>query len=105
MPVWMRAEASACLLLACREPEVMSVFAAIVRRLKQAMEPEVPKVLAAVFEPTLQVRGIGVSAQRQLCRFNAIQSTVCVVASKESSCRLRNGSLPRAPGSCVDLGG
>jgi hypothetical protein len=32
------------------------VFAAIIRRLKQAMEPEVPKVLSAVFEPTLQVR-------------------------------------------------
>lgn len=31
------------------------MFAAIIRRLKQSMEPEVPKVLAAVFEPTLQV--------------------------------------------------
>lgn len=38
-----------------REAEVLSVFAAIVRRLKQSMEPEVPKVLAASFEPTLQV--------------------------------------------------
>lgn len=34
---------------------MLSVFAAIVRRLKQGMEGEVPKVLAAVFEPTLQV--------------------------------------------------
>lgn len=39
----------------CRDQEVLSVFAAIIRRLKQSMEPEVPKVLAAVFEPTLQV--------------------------------------------------
>lgn len=42
--------------VACRDQEVLSVFAAIIRRLKQGMEPEVPKVLAAVFEPTLQVR-------------------------------------------------
>lgn len=41
------------------EAEVLSVYAAIVRRLKQAMEPEVPKVLAAVFEPTLQVSRTG----------------------------------------------
>lgn len=40
----------------CRDQEVLSVFAAIIRRLKQSMEAEVPKVLAAVFEPTLQVR-------------------------------------------------
>jgi hypothetical protein len=37
---------------------VLSVFAAIVRRLKGRMQPEVPKVLTAVFEPTLQVRGV-----------------------------------------------
>eukprot|EP00879_Flechtneria_rotunda_P028493 GHRR01030614.1.p1 GENE.GHRR01030614.1~~GHRR01030614.1.p1 ORF type:complete len:828 (+),score=284.83 GHRR01030614.1:400-2883(+) len=36
-----------------REPEVLSLFAAIVKKLKAAMEPEVPKVLTAVFEPTL----------------------------------------------------
>lgn len=28
----------------CSEPEVLSLFAAIVRKLKAAMEPEVPKV-------------------------------------------------------------
>eukprot|EP00882_Tetradesmus_deserticola_P001199 GHRQ01001297.1.p1 GENE.GHRQ01001297.1~~GHRQ01001297.1.p1 ORF type:complete len:1084 (+),score=646.45 GHRQ01001297.1:232-3483(+) len=36
-----------------REAEVLSLFAAIVRKLKALMEPEVPKVLSAVFEPTL----------------------------------------------------
>jgi exportin-1 len=34
---------------------VLSVYAAIIRRLRQSLEPEVPKVLAAVFEPTLQM--------------------------------------------------
>eukprot|EP00878_Enallax_costatus_P005895 GHUV01006184.1.p1 GENE.GHUV01006184.1~~GHUV01006184.1.p1 ORF type:complete len:956 (+),score=324.49 GHUV01006184.1:1172-4039(+) len=36
-----------------REAEVLSLFAAIIRKLKSQMEPEVPQVLQAVFEPTL----------------------------------------------------
>jgi exportin-1 len=32
---------------------VLSLFAAIVRKLKAAVQPEVPRVLAAAFEPTL----------------------------------------------------
>jgi hypothetical protein len=51
--------------MSCRDQEVLSVFAAIIRRLKQSMEPEVPKVLSAVFEPTLQVGAVSVAAGTQ----------------------------------------
>jgi hypothetical protein len=55
------------LMCGCRESEVLSVFAAIIRRLKQGMESEVPKVLAAVFEPTLQVRACEWCSTSHVC--------------------------------------
>lgn len=41
--------------LLCRDAEVLSMFAAIINKLKQLVEGEVPKVFEAVFEVTLQV--------------------------------------------------
>lgn len=38
-----------------RDAEVMSLFAAIINKLKQMMEPEIPRIFEAVFECTLQM--------------------------------------------------
>lgn len=82
---------------------MLSVFAAIVRRLKQAMEPEVPKVLAAVFEPTLQVSGIGVFAQQLLlCKFDANQ--VLCALSRGIVLQIEEWSLLKGSASCLTHG-
>ncbi len=40
-----------------RDAEVLSMFAAIINKLRVLIEAEVPRVFEAVFEVTLQVRG------------------------------------------------
>lgn len=69
--------ALACLMCGCRESEVLSVFAAIIRRLKQGMESEVPKVLAAVFEPTLQVCVCEWCSTNHVCLTLFVADAVC----------------------------
>ncbi len=39
----------------CRDAEVLSVFAAIISKLREAMAAEVPRIFEAVFECTLQM--------------------------------------------------
>lgn len=41
--------------MACRDPEVLSLFAVIINKLKDKMEPQVPRIFEAVFECTLQM--------------------------------------------------
>ena len=40
---------------ACRDAEVLSLFAAIISKLREAMGAEVPRIFEAVFECTLQM--------------------------------------------------
>lgn len=46
-----------CVIVLRSDAEVMSMFAALINKLKGAMEGEVPRVFEAVFEVTLQARG------------------------------------------------
>lgn len=39
----------------CRDAEVLSVFAAIISKLRESMAAEVPRIFEAVFECTLQM--------------------------------------------------
>lgn len=39
----------------CRDAEVLSLFAAIINKLKDRMQKEVPKIFEAVFQVTLQM--------------------------------------------------
>lgn len=39
----------------CRDAEVLSLFAAIITKLRELMAPEVPRVFEAIFECTLQM--------------------------------------------------
>ena len=39
----------------CRDAEVLSLFSALINKLKQRMESEVPQIFEAVFECTLQM--------------------------------------------------
>ena len=39
----------------CRDAEVLSLFAAIINKLKERMQKEVPKIFEAVFQVTLQM--------------------------------------------------
>ncbi len=41
--------------MACRDAEVLSLFAALINKLKQKMESDVPQIFEAVFECTLQM--------------------------------------------------
>ena len=41
--------------LTCRDAEVLSLFAAIITKLRELMAPEVPRVFEAIFECTLQM--------------------------------------------------
>lgn len=41
--------------MACRDAEVLSLFAAIINKLKERMVNEVPKIFEAVFQVTLQM--------------------------------------------------
>ena len=41
--------------LVCRDAEVLSLFAAIITKLRELMAPEVPRVFEAIFECTLQM--------------------------------------------------
>ena len=43
------------LVLLCRDAEVLSLFAAIINKLKDRMQKEVPKIFEAVFQVTLQM--------------------------------------------------
>jgi exportin-1 len=43
------------LLSPCRDAEVLSLFAAIITKLRELMAPEVPRVFEAIFECTLQM--------------------------------------------------
>ena len=43
------------LVLVCRDAEVLSLFAAIINKLKDRMQKEVPKIFEAVFQVTLQM--------------------------------------------------
>lgn len=42
-------------LMECRDAEVLSLFAAIINKLKDRMQQEVPKIFEAVFQVTLQM--------------------------------------------------
>ena len=42
-------------MLCCRDAEVLSLFAAIINKLKERMVAEVPKIFEAVFQVTLQM--------------------------------------------------
>lgn len=43
------------LVVMCRDAEVLSLFAAIINKLKDRMQKEVPKIFEAVFQVTLQM--------------------------------------------------
>lgn len=43
------------LVTVCRDAEVLSLFAAIINKLKDRMQKEVPKIFEAVFQVTLQM--------------------------------------------------
>ena len=43
------------LVFVCRDAEVLSLFAAIINKLKDRMQKEVPKIFEAVFQVTLQM--------------------------------------------------
>lgn len=51
--LWLRSPAQ--ILLTCRDAEVLSLFAAIITKLRELMAPEVPRVFEAIFECTLQM--------------------------------------------------
>ena len=52
-------------MIACRDAEVLSLFAAIITKLRELMAPEVPRVFEAIFECTLQMitKNFAVSAR------------------------------------------
>ena len=54
-PVFVQADHLSDCLPLCRDAEVLSLFAAIITKLRELMAPEVPRVFEAIFECTLQM--------------------------------------------------
>lgn len=50
-----------------RDAEVLSVFATVINKLKEAMEPEVPRIFESCFECTLQM----ITKNFEVCTVNA----------------------------------
>ena len=62
--------------MACRDAEVLSLFAAIINKLKDRMQQEVPKIFEAVFQVTLQMITKDFSVRPPACQTIPILSTL-----------------------------
>ena len=78
--------------LVCRDAEVLSLFAAIITKLRELMAPEVPRVFEAIFECTLQMitKNFAVGPLAAVCHhlLHAAQGSVfCTACRPLLSCK------------------